>query len=85
MGQFQSGNYEVFFSGHDKLGGNGVTLILRLWQLGPQCRSDRMTSIRLPGKPVSITIIQVCAPTAEAEEDGIDSTQTSKKRLIAHQ
>ena len=31
-------------------------------------RNDKMISVRFQGKPFSITVIQICAPTTDAEE-----------------
>ena len=31
-------------------------------------KNDRMISVRFQGKPFSITVIQACAPTTNAEE-----------------
>ena len=36
--------------------------------LGCNLKNDRMISIRFQGKPFNITVIQVCAPTSNAEE-----------------
>ena len=36
--------------------------------LGCNLKNDRMISVRLQGKPFNITVIQVCAPTGNAEE-----------------
>ena len=36
--------------------------------LGCNLKNDRMISIRFQGKPFSITVIQACAPTSNAEE-----------------
>ena len=36
--------------------------------LGCSLKNDRMISIRLQGKPFSIAVIQVYAPTSNAEE-----------------
>ena len=36
--------------------------------LGCNFKNDRMISVLFPGKPFNITIIQVCAPTSNAEE-----------------
>ena len=36
--------------------------------LGCNLKNDRMISIRLQGKPFNITVIQVYAPTSNAEE-----------------
>ena len=36
--------------------------------LGCNLKNDRMISVRLQGKPFNITVIQVYAPTSNAEE-----------------
>ena len=36
--------------------------------LGCNLKNDRMISVRFQGKPFSITGIQVCVPTSNAEE-----------------
>ena len=40
--------------------------------LGCNLRNDRMISVRLQGKPFSITVIQVYAPTSNAEETEVE-------------
>ena len=35
-------------------------------------KNDRMISVRFQGKPFNITVIQVCAPTSNAEEAEIE-------------
>ena len=42
----------------------------RVWNavLGCNLKNDRMTSVRLQGKPFNITVIQGFAPTSNAEE-----------------
>ena len=37
--------------------------------LGCNLKTDRMISVRLQGKPFNITVIQVYAPTSNAEEE----------------
>ena len=40
--------------------------------LGCNLKNDRMTSVRLQGKPFNITVIQVYAPTTNAEEAEVE-------------
>ena len=51
---------------------NGVAIMVnkRVWNavLGCNLKNDRMISVRLQGKPFNITVIQVYAPTSNAEE-----------------
>ena len=46
----------------------------RVWNavLGCSLKNDRMTSVRLQGKPFNITVIQVYAPTSNAEEAEVE-------------
>ena len=57
---------------HESLKRNGVNLIVnkRVQNavLGCSLENNRMISVRLQGKPFNITVIQVCAPTSNAEE-----------------
>ena len=51
---------------------NGVALIVnkRVWNvvLGCNLKNDRMISVHFQGKPFNIIVIQVYAPTSNAEE-----------------
>ena len=40
--------------------------------LGCNLKNDRMISVRLHSKPFNITVIQVCAPTSNAEETEVE-------------
>ena len=40
--------------------------------LGCSLKNDRMISVLLQGKPFNITVIQVCAPTNNAEETEVE-------------
>ena len=40
--------------------------------LGCNLKNDRMISVRLQGKPFTITVIQVYAPTSNAEETEVE-------------
>ena len=40
--------------------------------LGCNLKNDRMLSVRLRGKPFNITVIQVYAPTSNAEETEVE-------------
>ena len=55
---------------------NGVDLIVnkrvRNAILGCSLKNDRMISVRLQGKPFNITVIQVYAPTSNAEEAEVE-------------
>ena len=40
--------------------------------LGCNLKNDRMISVRLQGKPLNITVIQIYAPTRNAEEAEVE-------------
>ena len=40
--------------------------------LGCNLKNDRMISVRFQGKPFNITVIQVCAPTSNAEQAEVE-------------
>ena len=62
--------------GKNSLRRDGVALIVnkRVQNAVPGCtlRNDRMISVHFQGKPFSITVIQVYAPTSNAEEAEVE-------------
>ena len=73
MGEFNSDDYYIYYCGQESLRRNGVALIInksvRNAALGCSLKNDRMISFHFQGKPFSITIIQVYAPTSNAEKN----------------
>ena len=63
-------------TGQEFLRGNGVAIMVnkRVQNavLGCNFKNDRMISVRFQGKPFSITVIQVYAPTSNAEEAEVE-------------
>ena len=59
-------------AGQESLRRNGVAIMVnkrvRNAVLGCNLRNDRMISVRFQGKPFNIMVIQVYAPTSNAEE-----------------
>ena len=75
MGEFNSDDHCIYYCGKESLGRNGVALIVnRVWNavLGCNLKNDRMISVRFQGKPFNIAVIQVYAPTSNAEEDEVE-------------
>jgi len=72
MGEFNSDDHCIYYCGQEPLRRNGVALIVNksVWNavLGCNLKNDRMISARFQGKPFNITVIQVYAPTTNAEE-----------------
>ena len=76
MGEFNSDDHYIYYCGQESLRRNGVPLIfnkrVRNAVLGCDLKNDRMIFFHLQGKPFSITIIQVYAPTSNAEEAEVE-------------
>ena len=72
MGEFNSDDHYIYYCGQESLRINGVAIIVnkRVCNavLGCNLKNDRMISVQFQGKPFSITVIQVYAPTSNAEE-----------------
>ena len=50
--------------------------------LGSNLKNDRMTSVHFQGKPFNITVIQVYAPTTNAEEAEVEWFYEDLKDLL---
>ena len=76
MGEFNSDDHYVYYCGQEPLTRNGIALIInkrvRNAVLGYNLRNNRMISVLLQGKPFSITVIQIYAPTTDAKEAEVD-------------
>ena len=72
MGEFNSDDHYIYHCGQESLGRNGAAIMVnkrvRNAVLGCNLKNDIMISVRLQGKPFSITVIQVYAPNSNAEE-----------------
>ena len=72
VGQFNSDDHYIYYYGQEHLKRNGIALIVnkRVQHavLGCHLRKHRMISLRIQGKLFNITVIQVYAPTTNAEE-----------------
>ena len=76
MGEFNSDDHYIYHCGQESLRRNGVAIIVnkRVWNAALGCilKNNRMISVRFQGKPFNITVIQVCAPTSNAEEAEVE-------------
>ena len=63
MGEFNSDDHYIYYSGQECLRKSGIALIVhkrvRNVVLGGNLKNDRMISVRFQGKPFSIRVIQV--------------------------
>ena len=76
MGEFNSDDHYIYYCGQVSLRRNGVAIIVnkrvRNAVLKYNLKNDRMISVHFQGKPVNITVIQVYAPTSNAEEAEVE-------------
>ena len=76
MGEFNSDDHYIYYCGRESLRRNGVAIIVnkRVQTAVPGCnlKNNRMLSVHFQGKPFSITVIQVYAPTSKAEEAEVE-------------
>ena len=83
MGEFNSNDHYIYYCGQESLKRTGVAIrvnkrvrnavlgflfIQRTYIILFIQRTNRMISVRFQGKPFNITVIQVYAPTSNAEE-----------------
>ena len=76
MGEFKSDNHYIYYCGQESLRRNRVAIMVnkkvRNAVLGCNLKKDRMISVRFQGKPFNIMVIQVYAPTCNAEEAEVE-------------
>ena len=97
MGEFNLDYHYIYYCRQESLRRNGVAIMVnkRVQNaiLGCNLKNDRMIFVRLQGKPFNIMVIQVYAPTSNAEEAEVEwfyedlqdlVEQTPKKRCPFH-
>ena len=76
MGEFNSDDHYIYYCGQESLRRNGVAIMVnkRVQNavLGCNLKNDRMISVSFQDKPFNITLIQVYAPTSNAEEAEVE-------------
>ena len=75
-GDFNSDDPYIYYCGQESLRRNGVAIMInkRVQNavLGCNLKNDRMISVHFQGKPFNITVIQVYAPSSNAEEAEVE-------------
>ena len=86
MGKFNSDDHYIYYCVRESLRINGVAVIVnrRVWNpvLGCNLKNDKMSSVRFQGKPFSITVIQVYAPTSNAQEAEVEQFYEDLQDLL---
>ena len=76
LGEFNSDDHYIYCCGQESPRRNGVAIIVnkRVQNavLGCNLKNDTMISVRFQGKPFNITVIQINAPTSNAEEAEVE-------------
>ena len=76
MGEFSSDDHYIYYCEQESLRRNEVAITVnkRLQNAVLECnlKNNRMIFVRFQGKPFNITVIQVYAPTSNAEETEIE-------------
>ena len=76
MGEFNSDDRYIYYCGQESLRRNGVAIMVnkRVQNavLGCNLKNDRMISVHFQGEPFNMTVIQVYAPTGNAEEAEVE-------------
>ena len=86
MGEFNSDDHYIYYCGQESLRRNGVAIMVnkRVRNAVLRCnlKNDRMISVRFQGKPFNITVIQVYAPTSNAEEAEVEQFYEDLQDLL---
>ena len=86
MGEFNSDDHYIYYCGQESLRRNRVAIKVnkrvRNAVLGCNFKNDRMISIHFQGTPFNITVIQVYAPTSNAEEAEVERFYEDQQDLV---
>ena len=76
MGECNSDDHYIYYCGQESLRINGVAIIVNKrvqnTVLGCNLKNDRRISVHFQGKSFNITVIQIYAPTSNAEEAEVE-------------
>ena len=83
MGEFDSDDHYIYYSGQEFLRRNGVaTIVNKRVQnavLGCNLENNRMISVNFQGKPFNITVIQVYVPTVTLKKLKLNGSMKTYK------
>ena len=86
MGEFNSDDHYIYYCRQESLRRNGVAIVVnkrvRNAVLGCNLKNNRMISVCLQGKPFNITVIQVYAPTSNAEETEVEQFYEDLQNIL---
>ena len=86
MGEFNSDDHYIYYCGQESLRRNGVAIMVnkRVQNavLGCNLKNDKMISDHFQGKPFNITVIEIYAPTRNAEEAKVEQFYEDLQHLL---
>ena len=86
MGEFNSDDQYIYYCGQESLRRNGIAITVNksIWNaiLGCNLKNERTISVHFQGKPLTITVIQVYAPTSNAEEADVEQFYEDLQDLL---
>ena len=86
MGEFNSDDHYIYYCRQEYLRRNGVVIMVnkrvRNAVLGCNLKNDRRISVHFQCKPFNITVIQVYAPTSNAEEAEVERFNEDLQDLL---
>ena len=86
MGEFNSDDHYIYYSGWGSLRRNGVVIIVnkRVWNavLVYNLKKDRIISVCFQGKPFNITVIQVYASIIDVKEAKVEGVYEILQYLL---
>ena len=86
MGEFNSDDHYIYYCGQESLRRNGLAILVNKrvqnTVLGCNLKNNRMISVCFQGKPFNATVIQVYAPTSNAEEAEVEQFYEDLQDLL---
>ena len=86
MGEVNLDDHYIYYCGQESLRKNGVAIIVnnsvQNTVFGCTLKNHRMISVYFQGKPFNVTLIQVYAPTRNAEEAEIEQFYENLQDLL---
>ena len=85
MGKFNSDDLYIYYHGQESLRRNATAIIVnkvRNAVLGCNLKNDRVITVHFQGKPFSITVIQIYAPTSNDKEDQVEHFYDDLQELL---
>ena len=88
MGELNSDDHYIYYCGQESLRRNGVVITVnkRVRNAVLECnlKNNRMISVHFQGKPFYIIVIQVYAPTINAEEAEVEWFYEDLQDFLEH-